>query len=74
MGQRQRPYIVFEDKNLDFTPKEVAIFEKLLEKDFNIPDIAKYLKRSQLEILLLYLDRVDRNFIEPIHKIIQIDN
>lgn len=65
--KRQARYIAFEDKNLDFTPNEVAKFDSLIGERLDIPEIAKKLKRSKLETLLLYIDRVDRGKVEPIH-------
>lgn len=65
--KRQARYIAFEDKNLDFTPNEVAKFDSLIGERLDIPEIAKQLRRSKLETLLLYIDRVERRKVAPIH-------
>jgi len=62
-----KPYIVFEDKNLDFTQKEVRIFDRLIERGFDIPEIARRMRRNRLEVLLLYLDRVEKEIINPVY-------
>lgn len=62
-----KPYIVFEDKNLDFTQKEVRIFDRLIERGFDIPEIARRMRRNRLEVFLLYLDRVEKEIIDPIY-------
>ncbi|MCM3774012.1 hypothetical protein M3225_26715 [Priestia aryabhattai] len=64
-----KPYIVFEDKNLDFTQKEVRIFDRLIERGFSIPEIARRIRRNRLEVLLLYLDRVDKEIVDPVYKL-----
>lgn len=64
----EKPYIVFENENLDFTQFEVKKFDRLIKKNLDIPDIAKELRRSTLETLLLYIDRVDKKVVTPVHK------
>lgn len=64
-----KPYIVFEDKNLDFTQKEVRIFDRLIERGFGLPEIARRMRRNRLEVLLLYLDRVEKEIIDPVYKL-----
>lgn len=57
-------YIVFEDKELDFTYYEVDRFYKLYDAGLDLPDMARRMKRSVAEILLLYLDQVEKEAIE----------
>lgn len=58
-------YIVFEDRNLDFTYNELRKFYMLYDAGLDIPKIASRMNRRTMEILLLYLDQVEKECIEP---------
>jgi hypothetical protein len=57
-------YIAHEDSNLDWKPKELEKFETLWNAGVSIQNIAKKLKRTQMEIGLIILDRADKGFIK----------
>ena len=58
-------YIVFEDRNLDFTYNELRKFYALYDAGLDIPKIASRMNRRAIEVLLLYLDQVEKDCIEP---------
>lgn len=68
----EKPYIVLEDVNMDFTHKQVKTFDSLIKGGYDLHEIAKKLKRSRLETLLLYLDRLNEGKIENVYKMKRI--
>lgn len=56
-------YFAFDHRNLDWKPDEVDDFDTMIKNGYDIPEIAKVLKRCVAETLLLYLDRVDKGEI-----------
>lgn len=62
-------YIVFDDKNLDFTYNELRKFYALYDAGLDIPKIARRMSRSTLEVFLLYIDQVEKERIEPKYRL-----
>ena len=60
-------YILFDDEtlniNLDFTPKQVSIFDEMWKEGYSVSDIASKLQRKKVEIELLAEDRFLRKKI-----------
>ncbi len=51
-------HIALEDIGLDWSDKEVAKFETYCNEGHGYKTVAKYLKRSQKDVLALALDRL----------------
>ncbi|MBB6452008.1 hypothetical protein HNQ94_000429 [Salirhabdus euzebyi] len=58
-------YIAHENSNLDWKPKELQKFRNLWNEGFSIQDIAKKLKRPEIEIGLIILDQAHKGKIKP---------
>jgi hypothetical protein len=73
MAMRGRPlakrYIAFDDHNFDFSQKEVRLFDDLIRRGYDVTQIARLFARSQIEVFLLYLDRVEKKRIDPIYSL-----
>lgn len=67
-------YIALEDVNMDFTPLEVEKFDAFINNGCSVPEAAKGLRRSELEVFLLYLDRIMRKKVKPIYSLRRIPN
>lgn len=72
MSNRVPRYIALSEVNMDFTPRELEAFDYLIDEGYDISDIASYLKRNQLEVFLLYLDRLWNEQIEPMYTLRRI--
>jgi hypothetical protein len=66
-------YIALENRNLDWRQEEVKEFERLCSEGYELEQISRFFKRHLLETLVLYLDLIDRNKIEPTYKVVRID-
>jgi len=72
MKRRRYRYIAFEDRNLDYMGWEVATLDRMIKEGHDIPAISRKLKRNVCETFLLYLDRVDRKYLEPQHRVVKM--
>jgi hypothetical protein len=67
-NKRSSIYIALEEvEDADFywSPLEINRFDELWKKDTSIVEIAKEMKRSEIAVFLLSLDRVFRNKVKP---------
>lgn len=64
-------YIVFENRNLDFTYNELKKFHKLYDEGLDIPAIARKMQRRKVEVLLLYIDQVEKEVIDVNFKLVR---
>lgn len=58
-------YIACEHLNFDWMKADKNEFIRLWEEEYEFHKIAKFLKRSPQECLLLYIDLTDKNQIKP---------
>lgn len=63
--KREQLYIALEGFNFDWRLNEVKQFDLLWNSGENIQGISRKMKRSEVEILLLYMDRVSKENINP---------
>lgn len=67
MPARQPYYILFDDDklniNLDFTVRQVTIFDEMWKEGCSVSEIASKLQRKKVEIELLAEDRFLRQMI-----------
>jgi hypothetical protein len=54
-----------EDADFYWSPSEIERFDNMWKKKFPIVEIAKELRRSEIAVFLLSLDRVFRGKIKP---------
>lgn len=71
--RRARRYIALENKNFDFTRREVENFDILFNMDYSLNEIARHLRRTRVETFLLYLDRVDQEKVKPKYVLVRRD-
>ncbi len=54
-----------EDADWYWSVKEILTFQELWNAEISVKDIAAYLKRTEMSVLLLSLDRMAKGKIEP---------
>lgn len=74
MKRAPRYYIALSEVNMDFTFREVEKFDAFMNAGCSLPEAAKALRRTELEILILYLDRIMLRKIKPIYSLRRIQN
>lgn len=57
-------YIALENANFDWLKSQVEEFDRLLNSGTGLREIAKHFKRTETEIVLLYLDRLIKKKVE----------
>lgn len=67
-NKRNNIYIALEeveDTNFYWSPKEIVRFDKLWEEDTPITEIATEMRRSEISVFILSLDRIFREKVKP---------
>ena len=54
-----------EDVDWHWSLEEVSVFQELWKSEISMKDIAAYMKRSELSILIIALDRLAKGKIKP---------
>lgn len=57
-------YIAHEHAGLDWDPKEVIKFDRLWNQGASYKEMARTLKRPQMDVTLLILDRAEKGYIK----------
>ncbi|GAA0491085.1 hypothetical protein GCM10008986_16430 [Salinibacillus aidingensis] len=57
-------YIAHDERNLDWWPDELERFRNLWNEGKSIFEMARLLKRPQVEIAIIILDQAEEGFIE----------
>lgn len=61
----KKRYIAFQDYNLDFTYRQVEIFQEMWEQGYKPSAIAKKILCKKIEVELLAIDLSLKNEIKP---------
>lgn len=66
-------YIALEDVNLDWRQKEAVDFDRLFNSGKDLKEIAKYFKRTELETLILYIDRLQKKKVQARYQLREVN-
>jgi hypothetical protein len=62
---RSELYIACDQFDFDWTVNAVTKFDEFWKAGNSVQEIAQIMKRDEIEVFMLYLDRVYRNKIDP---------
>jgi hypothetical protein len=62
---RHELYIACDQFDFDWTKWAVARFDEFWQAGESLQSIAKIMQRNEIEVFMLYLDRVYKNKIQP---------